>query len=434
MDFNISVVAALLAAGLVAGCGGGGGGGNPAAPSPPGTAGTVSNTKLSPLAPIPSLVPWSTFNGNAAHNAYVPASFGPAGFTSRWDRLHTVSPAAPVSPTLSKPASLSAPAVDNGRVFTVAGATDGNSELAATSEASGDVLWRYEFGTQANASPPATANGKVFVTSGTPTGRFLWIFDQASGQLTSKTALPLPWTSSYAPTVVGDMVYLQSAGLHGLGGLLKLNAATGQVAWNNTSWTQSDGWTPSVDGRYAYAYIGNQLNALDIDNNGGSFQVLDQGIAWSTSPVRTPTLSGGMGFVIQDQRLVAFDLQARTRAWVAEGARQGQAVVAQDTVYSFGAAGEVEARAAATGLLQWKSPALALVPAPEGSGFDTAYAHMVATANLVFVSSATATLALDLATHQVVWNYPLGGELAISERGVLYIASPGGKLAAVNLR
>jgi hypothetical protein len=33
-----------------------------------------------------------------------------------------------------------------------------------------------------------------------------------------------------------------------------------------------------------------------------------------------------------------------------------------------------------------------------------------------------------------VWTYPFGGELALSDRGVLYIASSSGNLYAINLR
>jgi hypothetical protein len=33
------------------------------------------------------------------------------------------------------------------------------------------------------------------------------------------------------------------------------------------------------------------------------------------------------------------------------------------------------------------------------------------------------TFAVDLTTRNVVWSYPLGGEMAVSANGVLYIAN-----------
>jgi outer membrane protein assembly factor BamB len=62
------------------------------------------------------------------------------------------------------------------------------------------------------------------------------------------------------------------------------------------------------------------------------------------------------------------------------------------------------------------------------------YSSVIVTHNLAFVSSRSKTLAIDLSTQQVVWSYPLGGNLAISARGVLTILSDAGALAAVNLR
>ena len=84
----------------------------------------------------------------------------------------------------------------------------------------------------------------------------------------------------------------------------------------------------------------------------------------------------------------------------------------------------LEARALADGKLQWTSENLG-----EG-GFQS----VLVTRNLAFVSNANKTVALDLATQKVVWNYPRGGSLAISSNGVLYILTNVGHLSAINLK
>jgi outer membrane protein assembly factor BamB len=59
---------------------------------------------------------------------------------------------------------------------------------------------------------------------------------------------------------------------------------------------------------------------------------------------------------------------------------------------------------------------------------------LVVTDNLAFVSGWDKTVAIDLATHRQVWEYPASGQLSISNRGVLYIGGEGGKIIAINLR
>lgn len=373
-----------------------------------------SGVNLTTLAAIPGVAPWSTYNGNATHSGYVPASFDPASFTRRWNRPETGA------------GTGQAPAIDKGRVFTVSGNWFGKWELAAINEADGNVAWRYDMGTLHRVNAPAAANGKVFVTSTGHQDTFMWVFDQATGQLISKTTLYSQWERYLAPTVVGDMVYTNS-GYYG--GMVKFNSATNLVEWSNTALPQYDGWTPAVDGNYAYAYMNSQVYAVDTATGSIAFTIANpngQWMGWSTGAL---ALADKMGFIVHGGRLVGFDLQARSLAWETNGSTIGQPVVAKGVVYSLAEGGAlVEARAAATGMLQWKSSAL-------GSGTtEASFERMLVTSNLLFASGANTTVAVDLATHQVVWTYPLGGELAISDQGVLYIVSQAGKLAAVNLR
>ncbi len=390
-------------------------------------------SNLTPLSAIAGLAPWSTYNGNPLHNAYVPAHFDPAGFNRRWTRLETRPGNVDGTAEPGSAVQMSAPVIDKGRVFVAFGRYPGNAELLAFGEADANPLWRHDLGRQTFVTAPAVGNGKVVITSASPEGRCLWVFDQASGRLLSKTPLQLHWSSGPAPTVVGDMVYAENG--TGGDGLVKFNAATHQVEWRSKAMAVS-GWTPSVDDSYAWIYQGNILYALDLAHGGIAFSILEEGVNWVLEGTTSPVMNERMAIITLDRRLVAFDLRTRARAWVGQGASFGHPVLAQDTVYTFGANGSaVEARAASTGLLQWTAPLPANAP-PSQSGmwFDSAYADMVVTSNLLFASSGSRTVALDLATREVVWTYPFGGELAISEQGVLYIVSPGGRLVAINLR
>ena len=59
---------------------------------------------------------------------------------------------------------------------------------------------------------------------------------------------------------------------------------------------------------------------------------------------------------------------------------------------------------------------------------------MIAMKNLVLVSTAANTYAVDLASHSHVWSYPAGGHLTLSAQGILFIAQNSGKLSAVSVR
>ncbi len=372
-----------------------------------------SGVNLTTLAAIPGAAPWSTYNGNAAQNAYVPASFDPANFVRRWNRPESTA------------VETSAPVVDNGTVFLTRAGSDGRWELSATSEASGEVLWRYDLGAQATASSLAAANGRVFVTSNGVEGAYLWVLDQAGGRLADKIRRYAPYERHRAPTVVGDMVYLGDSQ-----GMAKFDAATGTIAWENRSMRWASGfWTPAVDGSHAYAVLNDQLYALDTGDGSIGFNIQDAGLAYNDTAAKVFVLGDDMGIAKSRDRLLGFDLQSRTRKWVADTCTMGQPVLAHGTVYSLGESGLVlHARAAGTGILQWKSGWLF------DNTSDANNAHLAVTSNLAFVSSAKGTRAVDLATQKIVWTYPFGGELAISDRGVLYIATSTGMLAAINLR
>jgi outer membrane protein assembly factor BamB len=63
---------------------------------------------------------------------------------------------------------------------------------------------------------------------------------------------------------------------------------------------------------------------------------------------------------------------------------------------------------------------------------------VVVTKNLAFVSTNRAVYAIDLATHQPVWSYPVAGMLAVSGNGMLYIVEGSrtttGRLIAITLK
>lgn len=70
---------------------------------------------------------------------------------------------------------------------------------------------------------------------------------------------------------------------------------------------------------------------------------------------------------------------------------------------------------------------------------DTSFhRNILVTHNLVFVSTDQHIYAIDLSTHQAVWNIPKSGTLALSRNGVLLITTGAtisdGNLVAIKLQ
>jgi len=368
-------------------------------------------TNLSALSTMASLSPWSTYNGTVAQNPYVPASFDPAMFSRRWNK-----PANAGTTTR-------APVVENGRVFFIRSSAN-KWELSAISESTGEELWRYDLGATPAPNPLATGNGKVFVRATGAGGSFLWEYDQATGQVLRKTLINPASELQQSPAVIGDSVYMGNSA-----GLEKFNAATGLIAWRTAIRFATGGWTPAIGGHVAYTVQYDSMVAIDTDNGSTLFSVQDPAIGGTSGEPKALVVGDNLAVAKIGFNLVGINLQSHALAWTAAGNARGQHALVNGTVYSLADSGvALEARSAATGVLEWKTGWLF-----PGSA-SSMNPRMIVSANLVFVSSSSATVAVDRATHQVVWTYPFGGELALSERGVLYIASPAGNLYAINLR
>ncbi|BEU97155.1 PQQ-binding-like beta-propeller repeat protein [Acidovorax sp. DW039] len=372
-----------------------------------------SDLNLLPLQPVPGLGAWSTYQGNAKHTGFVEANFDPAVFSRRW-RFKSND---------FNFSSYASNAIDNGRIFMVGTPGSwGGWELVALSEDRGDVAWRVNLkGSFSNVSSPAVGNGRVYVTSTAVEGSFLWVFDQFTGALIHKMPIASAQGTYSAPTIFGSNAYIYSDSLKNFddrNGAFTWSGGAASVVWR--------GWTPSTDGRFVYTYTTEKRMLAFGANDGNLAFSIGSASNFSASYDAVPVVltDDQMGIVVSEN-LMAFDLVSRKLAWAMSLASSGVPAVGNGVVYSFGANGSVlEAREPKTGNLLWTSQRLG----------DRKFTAVIVSRNLAFVSSSSSTVAVDLATHQVVWRYPLGGSMAISAQGVLTIMNDVGDLDAVNLR
>jgi len=369
---------------------------------------TVTPTiNLKALSALPGVPSWSTHQGNAAHTGAIVATVSPANFTRRFNL-----------PTTDQYSSTIA--IDSNMIFAIQGGRFGKWTLQAISEDTGKEAWNIDLGTLSRVNPPAAANGKVYVTSTGHSDSYLWIFDQRDGKLLAKQAMSSQWENYLAPTIYNGSVY-SDYGYYG--GMAKYDATSAVLQWG-IGLPQFDGWTPAVDSQYAYTYVNGTFYALNAATGDTAYTVVDPRFSWhGWSADGSVVLGSGMLFAYDGGRLSAMNLATRAITWYLQGnGVASQPALGAKSLYLLHANGTVlEARDPVSGTQQW-------VASLGGS-----YNNVIVTSNLAFVSNSTNTLAIDLATQKIVWTYPLGGTLAISNRGVLYIVAQQ-KIAAVNLQ
>jgi outer membrane protein assembly factor BamB len=134
-------------------------------------------------------------------------------------------------------------------------------------------------------------------------------------------------------------------------------------------------------------------------------------------------IDNGRLLATQAGRLVSFDLANRKLEWEVKSAFTGNVTVANGVIYVANT-GQVEARSETDGSLLW-----IWIP-PEGK----VNSPIIATRNLLFVSTQANTYAVDISAHRHVWAYNAAGQLAIGGSGKLYIGQGTGALVAIKLK
>ena len=356
-------------------------------------------------------VEWTTYQGNASHTGYNPVSMDPNVFQELWS-------------TSVSTAALNPVTAGDGKVFVTTNAYFGVQDAKALDARTGAALWSHNFGNIHSVHPPAYANGTVYLQTGGHGDSFLWGLDAANGSVRVKSAYLNQWSRYFAPVIVGASVYV-AGGYYG--GMYAFSATEGVQRWF-AALNQYDQFTPAVSDGRVYAYTGNnqpKLTVADAATGAIVYEIADPGFVWDGWSMNTaPTLGDASNVLVTNGgRLISFNLESRSIGYALSSNFRGQPTVANGVVYVANN-GQVEARRESDGALQWSwAP-----PAGQPVG------PMIATKNLLVVSTAANTYAVDLASRGQVWSYPAGGHLTLSAQGILFIAQSSGRLTAVSVR
>ncbi len=411
-------------------------------------------TNLTSLTKLDGERPWGTINGNSAHNAYFSRPVAPENFTQRW-----------VIPITSL--GLSQMNIAGNAIISSATATSQYSDrggyLLSHSEFDGKLNWKVDLGENSGLSSQrftSLSDGRVAIVtrnsaviSNTHSPSVLRVFSATTGQLQG-SSLPVFGAS---PFFAGNEIFLSDS-YSDVRGVYRYDVNSGALAWKTELAEGSSGFsTPAADSRYVYVFhdpegivrkgayeyvsVSGQLVGLDRVTGLVGFNITVPGASSLGVDLQVPVLgNNGMVFIESGaiysdylHSLLAFDTSAKTLKWTLTGNFLSNPVDAAGTLYIKNGQ-SLEARKPTDGALLWSWPI------PEKFVFTNIPGNIIVVGNLVFLSGRDSTYAVDITTHQSVWSYPVPGNLAVSDNGILYIRSKffsdliPGKLVAFNLR
>ncbi|MCS0582645.1 PQQ-binding-like beta-propeller repeat protein [Massilia pinisoli] len=369
--------------------------------------------KLTPLTPWTDVADWNTFQGNAGHTGYVPVEIKPDQLLPRWKT------GAASQETVSFYGYAATLVASDGMLY-----ASGDKALKARKEYDGTLAWSYDLSglPYATVNPPAVASGTVYMAAGAQDSTYMFAFDAATGAVRFKAPMRSQWEHYLAPVALADAVYTNSGTY---GGLFAFTNTGEQMFFANVADTSM--WSPAADASNLYVYDGG-LSVFDRKSGQLQLAIKDANFTNYTYQINGAPVLGAAGNVFaanyanaflnggsMGNELLKFNAAKGYVDWRVKGNYPLTPAYAGGVVYAPNTTPyRVEARAEADGALLWS-----WVP---GQASETAWnGEPIVTKNLLFVSSNKATYAVDLRTHKAVWSYPMGGRLALTRSGILYI-------------
>lgn len=367
---------------------------------------------------------WKTFQRDAGHTGYVPATLDPAKFTKLWAWQRPAGDSEPIG-------GINSVATTDSKVIVTKDVYAGQGALYFLNEGDGAETWHYDLGQLSSEGAPAYDDGVIYVPLMTMNeSGGVWAINANGGTLKSKSTFSAQWSNFFAPTVQGGKVLFTS-------GLTYAYSTTdGSTQWSAYA-NSFDMTTPATDGQYVYQYGSDALSGLSIFSLASGQQVarIVDPLApqhTSYSEFAAPMISApnhvvafsGAGFsgraassseTYDSRPLVCYDVQNHTVAWKSASTYLAHPATAKGVIYAgSGQAARIDALSDTDGHVLWSWTA------PAGSAM---HRNLVVTDNLLFASTTESVYAIDLTTHKTVWTYPRPGNLAISGNGTLYIAT-----------
>lgn len=383
---------------------------------------------------------WETHQRNAAHRGYVPIWLNPQRFAKSWEWSR--------EPDTEPIGGINAVVTSKGKVYVTKDVYFGEGILHALNESNGSEAWRVSFSQVPALNPPAVNNGRAYAAVTGSQYTSLWAFNADTGAYLYKSAFEGQWPHVLAPTAYGDQVYT-GGGYYGTM-TYSFSSANGSRNWAHTAGGVWNMYTPAVDDTYVYHYNGSALFLIDRATGVTTSTIADPFGFNSNNDYHAAPVIGTRNNVVafaggayngyassnieayQQRVLSSFNISTKSYEWSTSHTYLTAPAVTNGVIYAArNNPMALDAIEEATGHVLWSW-------IPTGNGDTSFHRNIVATRNILFLSTDKAVYALDLASRAPVWSYPKPGMLAISADRTLYIATGAvrsdGGLVAVRLK
>ena len=355
--------------------------------------GTLPNDATS----FPMLEDWGMYRGDPGHQGNQPLLLDPAQFELRWSREF--------------PFDVEAVATGDGQVFAVTA-----QHFLSLDSGDGATKW-IRFPNLGHLGPPSYANGLIYLHSaGTgggnnPTFRG---YEASTGEEVFSNTHSGNWIKFRAPTIRGTEAFING---RSNGGTLAYDALTGAPLWTSFEGDNLDSIEPAVSIDRVYTVHNGALVEADSDT----------GTTLNSVPANleatTPVLGRVDDLYVGGESLTRFDLPSLTVSWSQPplGGDFGVPAIGNGEIYAI-ANSVVYAFDPSSGEIRWSwfSPGESLLD------------ELIVTSGHLFVSTSTSVHAIDLSSQLSVWEYPVGGTLALGREGALFIVS-GNEIHAIDV-
>jgi outer membrane protein assembly factor BamB len=345
---------------------------------------------------------WPTLAADSSRTGYNAGERGRPPLTPGWALSLFAVPLTPAT-------------ISGTRVFVSAqpGTNGGASKLLALDLATGNTLWSADFGNVSSVSQATVFKCRVYVqqsASSTIQSR-LWSLRADSGEVIWSRSFPQRSAFS-SPTVTETSIFTLATPTGGLHGFARSNGAP---LFQNTETGQADAWVGAQHAADIFTFVAGKLRRHDTTTG----NVLDTiSVTWnrSVSTISGPVFSpAGEVYLVAPPTLYAFEAISKRLLWSHAANVSGMPALAEGRVLAFDSQ-LLTAFDVATGMVQWRSlDAEGLLHAP------------IVAAGFAYVTSTTATYAIDMSDGKVVWRADAGGWLTIGG-GRLFIAGTDGIL------
>lgn len=272
-------------------------------------------------------------------------------------------------------------------------------------------MWTYDFQDVDSLGLPSVFNGAVYIANGKGISQvqypYLWSLDAQTGTVNWAAALSAQWEQYWAPLRVGNVVYTNAGTF---GGLYGISSTDGSQTFF-VSLDQYDSWSPAYFSEHLYTFMAGSFR----QHNPLTGAVLSTvKVNWSGYSMNTaPVFGTELAYVIAPPSLIAIDPASQSVAWSASGSYAGTPAVWHNLVFGI-SAGNLIVRDATTGVLAWTFVG------------DTQLKYPPVFANgYLYVASDAHLYAVNLLTHQQVYQDTIGGWLSISNRRLIVAATNG---------